>query len=900
MRTLISVLLCSLSIPVLAQITPAQQKSLNACVDYANQTADGVTAVIRSIIDYYPSLERKNFGAARYVCPSPADIYYYNNAVSQCKTLGNVAASLSSALENLRDAEQKIDQQCKALDTYHKLEDYKQDNFARARTLIAELQALTADYQKKLLAFQLALETSYKKLGSATVDKNYQQADARMLAVIGIERQLIDTWSFNLEEKVHTGWPVDRLTESIPETDRQRNALKGLNATLKYPASSMWSAFQEALSSILEIKRNALDGYNYDAKKSDKHSNDVYLDLINYFNGTLVSDYNTFIQFSERDNYRGLKTIKYVPLFEIRSQPKTVSVDVKPFRDLPHTPLKVAAQKTAISKPAFESLLAYVDFINECWRETGYLQSVISNFSSTAASFKNLENFERRAPMHFDYGDYKVPLSYYQKAVSSGNVIPAPYGKALNDQADVLLNALKEMDDLCAVLETEVKERKYEQDRLGRVYTILERQAELFRIWDQKKELLYNDLRAVYDSYPVANVASSWQISGKALRTLTDLNRAALFKAKVYYNGDSTITVPTEEIDKTVREVIANEYENMKGIQKIGRSNGLCPYTPYEDLPETARRLSEDFKKLKPAGTSSGYSHPYHSMVYLYNEIVEDYNKFCELSTSAYHLKTVKQPELFALHDASSKAKPTRNKTNEPIRSGTGNVQDNAVKKDKPAAVPGSRTTVVHDTVYVEKRDTVYLTESADEMRSMEGYATNNMILLLDVSGSMNQPGKLPLLKQSMLDMLSMMRQEDRISIIAFSGKPRILLRSTSFKEEDKIRKAVNDLSSSGKTDGNAALKLAYKVADENYIRGGNNRIILATDGEFEIGDEIRQLIGNFTKEDIFLSVFNFGKGAGTSKTLEAIATLGKGNYESVSAENIQLKLIREAKSKRK
>ncbi|MBT1699426.1 VWA domain-containing protein [Fulvivirgaceae bacterium PWU4] len=900
MRTPISVLLCFWSIPVLAQITPAQQKSLNACVDYANQTADGVTAVIRSIIDYYPSLERKNFGAPRYVCPSPADVYYYNNAVSQCKTLGNVAASLSSALENLRGAEQKIDQQCKALDTYHKLEDYKQDNFARARSLIAELQTLTADYQKKLRAFQLVLETSYKKLGGGTADKNYQQSDARMLAVIGMERQLIDTWSFNLEEKVHTGWPVDKLTESIPETDRQLSALKGLNTTLKYPASSMWSAFQEALSSILEIKRNALDGYNYEAKKSDKHSNDVYLELINYFNGTLVSDYNTFIQFSERDNYRGLKTIKYVPLFEIRSQSKAVSVDVKPFKDRPYTPLKVAVQKTAIGKPVFESLLAYVEFINECWRETGYLQSVIGNFSSTAASFKNLESYGRRAPMHFDYGDYKVPLSYYQKAVSGGNVVPAPYGKALNDQAEVLLNVLKEMDDLCAVLETEVKERKYEQDRLARVYTILERQAELFRIWDEKKELLYNDLRAVYDSYPVTNTASAWQISGKALRTLTDLNREALFKAKAYYNGDSTVTVPTEEIDKTVREVIANEYENMKGIQKIGRNNGLCPYTPYEDLPETARRLSEDFKKLKPAGTSSGYSHPYHSMVYLYNEIVDDYNKFCELSTSVYHLKTIKQPELFALHQASSKAKATQNKTNEPVRPGSGNVQNNATAKDKPTAVPGAKTTVVHDTVYIEKRDTVYLTGSTDDLRSMEGYATNNMILLLDVSGSMNQPGKLPLLKQSMLDMLSMMRQEDHISIIAFSGKPRILLKSTSFKEEDKIRKAVNDLSSSGKTDGNAALKLAYKVADENYIRGGNNRIILATDGEFEIGDEIRQLIGNFTKQDIFLSVFNFGKGAGTSKTLEAIATLGKGNYEPVSAENIRLKLIREAKARRK
>jgi len=202
--------------------------------------------------------------------------------------------------------------------------------------------------------------------------------------------------------------------------------------------------------------------------------------------------------------------------------------------------------------------------------------------------------------------------------------------------------------------------------------------------------------------------------------------------------------------------------------------------------------------------------------------------------------------------------------------------------------------------VYIERRDTVYLPESDGNLRSMEGYATNNMVLLLDVSGSMNTPEKLPLLKQSVLDLLSMMRQEDQVSIIAFSGKPKALLQATSFKEEQKIKNAINDLKSSGKTDGNAGVKLAYKVADENYIRGGNNRIILATDGEFGLSDESRQLIANFSKEDIFLTVFNFGKGAGASKALEHLADLGKGNYRYISKANVDLQLIGEAKAKKK
>jgi len=181
----------------------------------------------------------------------------------------------------------------------------------------------------------------------------------------------------------------------------------------------------------------------------------------------------------------------------------------------------------------------------------------------------------------------------------------------------------------------------------------------------------------------------------------------------------------------------------------------------------------------------------------------------------------------------------------------------------------------------------------------MEGYAINNMVLLLDVSGSMNMPEKLPLLKQSVLNMLSMMRLEDKVSIVVYSGKAKVLLPPTSFKEEEKIKKVINELTSSGKTDGNAGLKLAYKVADGNYLRGGNNRIILATDGEFPVSDEIRESIEKFSKEDIFLTVFNFGKQNNASQNLKKLSDLGKGNYTYINKTNAEHTLIKEAKSKK-
>jgi Mg-chelatase subunit ChlD len=902
MRFILLKLFILFSFVVSAQVTAVQQKALNSYVDYANQSADEVAAVVKSIMDYYPSIHRKSsWGAPRYVCPVQLDDYYFNTAIGQGKNLtASLFINLTARMKDLRTAAGKIDEKCKALDTYHKLEDYKQDNFAKAELLITEIQDLLVAYKKTQNAFIAELEAVHKKLISPMNTSSYAKADNQMRQQIIKEKNFIDSWTLNLKEEVHTGWPVDKLEKSILDTQAALDGLKNSNQTLKYPASSMWTSFQSSLASVLESKRRGLDEYNFEAKKSDAHSNDVYLELINYYNGTLVSDYNTFVQFSMGDNYFGLKEVKYFPVYEIRSQAETVNVEVKPFKDIPRTAVTMTAQKSAITKPVFTSLYGYVDFINETWRQVRYIQSVLENFSSSAAYYKTIDSFDRHGAMHFDYKDYQLPLSHYQKVIADSKTLPPQVARSLNEQSEVLLNILKEIDDLSASLEIEVKEKRYEKDRLEKAYNILERQKVLLALWDDKKELLYQDLRAVYNAYPPANAASSWYVSGKALRDLTDLDHDALFKAKAYYKGDAGITINTDKIDQALREVIAKEYDNMKGIEKIGRSNGLCPYTPYEDLPATSRSFSEALKKMKPVvKASSGYQHPYHTLVYHYNDIVDDYNKFCELSKEVFHLPVIKQPELFALKYPEQK-QPANPREPEVTKTVSVQATSSSEKSKEAPRQPVAQTKVLHDTVYIEKRDTVYISEPGEDLRSMEGYATNNMVLLLDVSGSMNAPEKLPLLKSSVLDILSMMRPEDEVSIVAFSGKPKVLLASSSFKEEQKIKKAIEALQSSGKTDGNAALKLAYKVADENYIRGGNNRIILATDGEFALGDDVIELIEKFSKEDIFLTVFNFGKGAGSSKSLEKLAVLGKRNYEHISKENVELKLIREAKGKKK
>jgi secreted protein with Ig-like and vWFA domain len=145
-----------------------------------------------------------------------------------------------------------------------------------------------------------------------------------------------------------------------------------------------------------------------------------------------------------------------------------------------------------------------------------------------------------------------------------------------------------------------------------------------------------------------------------------------------------------------------------------------------------------------------------------------------------------------------------------------------------------------------------------------------------------------------------MMREEDQVSIITYSGKAKVELQPTSFKDEDRITKVIERLKSEGNTDGIAGIRLAYQVADKNYKRGGNNRIILATDGEFPISKDVYSMVEKFADEDIFITVFNFGKNTVATKNLQQLVTKGRGNYEYITRENVDAKLIREVKAKRK
>jgi Ca-activated chloride channel family protein len=162
----------------------------------------------------------------------------------------------------------------------------------------------------------------------------------------------------------------------------------------------------------------------------------------------------------------------------------------------------------------------------------------------------------------------------------------------------------------------------------------------------------------------------------------------------------------------------------------------------------------------------------------------------------------------------------------------------------------------------------------------------SNLVFLLDVSGSMEPPDKLPLLKKAFKLLIHELGDEDRVSIVVYAGAAGLVLPSTPANQKDKILSALDRLSAGGSTAGGAGIQLAYKVAWENFIPDGNNRVILATDGDFNIGvsstSELLRIIEEKRKKGIFLTILGFGTGNYKDGRMEQIADKGNGNYHYI------------------
>ncbi|MBE9576308.1 VWA domain-containing protein [Flavobacterium proteolyticum] len=202
---------------------------------------------------------------------------------------------------------------------------------------------------------------------------------------------------------------------------------------------------------------------------------------------------------------------------------------------------------------------------------------------------------------------------------------------------------------------------------------------------------------------------------------------------------------------------------------------------------------------------------------------------------------------------------------------------------------PFSIHTEYSDSPWNEKHKLVKIGLQGKQIDS-DNLPNSNFVFLIDVSGSMSAQNKLPLLKESMKVLVSQLRENDKVAIVVYAGAAGLVLPPTSGNNKETIIKSLDNLNAGGSTAGGAGIELAYKIATENFIKGGNNRVILATDGDFNVGatsnKDMETLIEEKRKSGVFLTCLGYGMGNYKDSKMEILANKGNGNYAYI--DNIQ------------
>ncbi|MBU0488746.1 MAG: von Willebrand factor type A domain-containing protein [Bacteroidetes bacterium] len=195
---------------------------------------------------------------------------------------------------------------------------------------------------------------------------------------------------------------------------------------------------------------------------------------------------------------------------------------------------------------------------------------------------------------------------------------------------------------------------------------------------------------------------------------------------------------------------------------------------------------------------------------------------------------------------------------------------------------PFSITMEAGECPWNQKHDLVMIGLKGKEIAS-DKLPPSNLVFLIDVSGSMSDYNKLPLLKQSFKVMVDNLRAEDRVAIVVYAGAAGQVLASTPGSNKTKIMNAIDNLSAGGSTAGGEGIELAYKLAKDNFMKDGNNRVILATDGDFNVGTssdgELERIIEKKREDGIFLTILGFGMGNYKDSKMEKLSNAGNGNY---------------------
>ena len=506
------------------------------------------------------------------------------------------------------------------------------------------------------------------------------------------------------------------------------------------------------------------------------------------------------------------------------------------------------------------SLNAYVEFINESVNATRWLQQSLVSYNLHANYFQGIDftQYSFNGSLSFSAERFIIPRDSYYEAEQRSKYIPLSSRNQIEIYKDEIMSILLEMDSLQKALALYLKNQEFLQDNLSNSDAILNRMTDLYNMFDFQKEQLFRELNLAFHQYIKPATNPAWKDTFEHNKSLLQSNFELYLKLKQQYTGEIDTGGPFQIGDQA--KALYN-YKNQWVKDASGLANlKVRNYELIRQLMGGMERKAESYvlrvQRLEQSLFRDQLS--FDRLTYSYNEIINYYNRLCEL-VPVPKLKQVKQPYLFI-------------------------------------KIESKKMTEMAESAQNTKQDTLFLTGNP-----MADYAVNNLVLLLDVSASMRASKKLPLLKQSLANLIPILRPEDEISIIVFSGKAKTALMPTSLSNRELILETIDGLQPEGKSNFNEGLKLAFKVARQNYRSYSNNRIIVATDGEFNIENAtypyIKRQISNY---DIHLSVFFYGNPEKAGNKIKKVAKTGDGIFTEIHPKNSDKMLLSELQAKKK
>lgn len=503
----------------------------------------------------------------------------------------------------------------------------------------------------------------------------------------------------------------------------------------------------------------------------------------------------------------------------------------------------------------------YVDYVNRTvW---GVCQNFFI-FSNSRYWKKNAdkdlgEQFKRHSFAYIEKSKYS-DIELYKEVYMFRNELDQSHQKLILF-IDSLHFVYKQIIDYSFELRYYLLQKKYRHDNFKRFDIILENASQLYLSYYSHLQNIRSEIqliaKRIYDSDPENQTI----VMAMNLREALNYQLPLLFSWNIYMNGG---IFPEKEIieniNYTKKQLLVYEKTPDIDLNVRFEYNRFYSYLYHENQKIKEREL-EQFKQNDSIRSSKYVI--WHLISAFAIRCGREYNNYVKKASKSgiYLIKYIYEPYLFIKY-------PKK-------------IDQLIVKKE----------------VLRENEETDKTTEQM--YQTLDGYAYNHVILLLDISYSMNSEDRLPLLKKALKKLIKILRKQDKFTIVVYSGEAKIILNAISGDNKRLINKALNKLESGGSTNFSQGLDMAYQIAVNNIIANGNNRIIVATDGMFKIAKSDFKQVKKMAKKNIVLSVFQFGNQQ-NKKDLKKITEKGIGNYVIINKKNIDLQLIKEIKVIRK